>query len=138
MRPKNKPNLKIYTESEITYLQMQCPTGIFWTVRPGDTLFSIARTTGTTVDRIRSLNPNIIPESLQLGMQICLPEETALPRGVIPPCASGLYWIVSQDDTLFSIAKEYGTTIERLVELNPGIDPLNLQVGMNICLPNNI
>ncbi|HHT85580.1 MAG TPA: LysM peptidoglycan-binding domain-containing protein [Firmicutes bacterium] len=106
-----------------------------WTVQPGDTLFNIARATGTTVERIVALNPNLQPENLEPGMQICLPEETALPRGPIPPCASGLYWVVAQGDSLFSIARTYGTTVERLLELNPGIDPLNLQIGMSICLP---
>jgi LysM repeat protein len=82
-----------------------------------------------------ALNPNIVPENLEPGMQICLPEESALPQGPIPPCASGLYWVVAQGDTLFSIARAYGTTVGRLLELNPGIDPQNLQIGMSICLP---
>jgi spore germination protein YaaH len=119
----------------ITMLQAQCPTGLFWTVGPGDTFFGIARTTGTTVQRITALNPGIDPEALQIGMSVCLPEEAALPRGPIPPCPSGLYWVISQGDTLFTIARAYGTTVERLLELNPGIDPLNLQIGMSVCLP---
>jgi LysM repeat protein len=133
-RVKN-PSLKEAAAGKIQPLQTQCPTGIMWTVQPGDTLFNIARATGTTVERIVALNPNLQPENLEPGMQICLPEETALPRGPIPPCASGLYWVVAQGDSLFSIARTYGTTVERLLELNPGIDPLNLQIGMSICLP---
>ncbi len=120
---------------EIAMLQAQCPTGLLWTVGPGDTFFSISRTTGATVQRIMALNPGIDPESLQIGMSICLPEEAALPRGPIPPCSSGLYWVVAQGDTLFAIARTYGTTVERLLELNPGINPLNLQIGQSICLP---
>lgn len=115
--------------------QVQCPTGVIWTVQAGDTLFNIARATGTTVERIMALNPSLVPENLQPGMEICLPQEAALPRGPIPPCESGLYWVVAQGDTLFSIARAYGTTVQRLLELNPGIDPLNLQIGMSICLP---
>ena len=84
--------------------------------------------------RIIALNPGIDPEALQVGMSICLPEEAALP-GPYSPCSSGLYWVVSQGDTLFAIARAYGTTVERLLELNPGINPLNLQIGMSICLP---
>ncbi|MGI6621417.1 MAG: LysM peptidoglycan-binding domain-containing protein [Bacillota bacterium] len=120
---------------EAQAFQNQCPTGIVWTIQPGDTFFQIARATGTTVERIAALNPGVDPERLEVGMQICLPEEAALPRGPIPPCASGLYWVVAQGDTLFSIARTYGTTVERLLELNPGIDPSNLQIGMSICLP---
>lgn len=134
-RLPNQQRIQKKSPPKISTLQVQCPTGLFWTVGPGDTFFGIARTTGTTVQRIIALNPDIDPETLQIGMQICLPEETALPRGPIPPCPSGLYWVVSQGDTLFAIARTYGTTVERLLELNPEIDPLNLQIGMSICLP---
>lgn len=126
---------KQQSPGEVAILQAQCHTGLLWTVGPGDTFFSIARITGTTVQRIIALNPGIDPEALQVGMSICLPEEAALPRGPIPPCSSGLYWVVSQGDTLFAIAGAYGTTVERLLQLNPGINPLNLQIGMSICLP---
>lgn len=134
-RLPKQPQTQGKSPDELSTLQARCPTGLFWTVGPGDTFFSIARTTGTTIQRIIALNPQIDPETLQIGMQVCLPEETALPRGPIPPCPSGLYWVVSQGDTLFTIATAFGTTVERLLELNPGIDPLNLQIGMSICLP---
>jgi len=35
----------------------------------------------------------------------------------------------------FSIASEYGTSVEELVTLNPAIDPTNLQVGQTIRVP---
>ncbi|MDK2820282.1 MAG: hypothetical protein PWP31_247 [Clostridia bacterium] len=53
----------------------------------------------------------------------------------LPPCPSSLYWEVAPGDTLYTIAQATGTTVERLIELNPHIDPNNLQVGQNICLP---
>jgi len=53
----------------------------------------------------------------------------------LPPCPSGIYWEVAPGDTLFSIARATGTTVERLLELNPQVDPRNLQVGQKICLP---
>ncbi|MGI9953380.1 LysM domain-containing protein [Moorellaceae bacterium AZ2] len=52
-----------------------------------------------------------------------------------PNCPSGTFWQVAPGDTLFRIAQAVGTTVERLMELNPGIDPYNLQVGQYICLP---
>ncbi|QUL98763.1 MAG: LysM peptidoglycan-binding domain-containing protein [Candidatus Fermentithermobacillus carboniphilus] len=113
----------------------ECPTGIFWTVRPGDTFFSIAQATGTTIEAIAALNPDLDPNHLQPGTNVCLPETAALPRGPVPPCKSGLYWVVAPGDTLYSIAREYGTTLEDLIAVNPGIDPFNLQIGMSICLP---
>lgn len=53
-----------------------------------------------------------------------------------PPCPSGIFWIVAKGDTLYKIAKETGTTVEKLLELNPNVDPLNLQIDQKICLPH--
>lgn len=105
-----------------------CPSGRFWRVKAGDTLYKIAAQLGTTVTELKRLNPGIDPYNLQIGQSLCLPEEK-------PPCASGLYWIVAAGDSLYSIAMVSGTTVEKLLELNPGIDPLNLPEGKNICLP---
>ena len=113
---------------EAQAFQNQCPTGIVWTIQPGDTFFQIARATGTTVERIAALRRG--SRRLELACK------SACGCAARPdPNASGLYWVVAQGDTLFSIARTYGTTVERLLELNPGIDPSNLQIGMSICLP---
>jgi LysM repeat protein len=39
---------------------------------------------------------------------------------------------VRSGDTLASIAERFGTTVDRLMELNPGIDPQALRVGQPI------
>jgi LysM repeat protein len=41
-----------------------------WTVRPGDTLFSIATQFGTSVKELRRLNPTIDPSALQVGQTL--------------------------------------------------------------------
>jgi LysM repeat protein len=41
-----------------------------WTVKPGDTLFSIATQFGTSVKELRRLNPNIDPSALQVGQTL--------------------------------------------------------------------
>lgn len=107
--------------------QPPCPSGRYWRVRRGDTFYLIAIRSGTTVAILRQLNPNVDPNNLRVGSLICLPPE--------PPCASGLFWRVAEGDTLFSIAQATNTTVKRLLELNPHVDPKNLQIGQNICLP---
>lgn len=42
------------------------------------------------------------------------------------------YHVVKQGDTLFRIAQMYGTTVEQLMKLNPGVDPNNLRVGQKL------
>jgi len=107
--------------------QAPCPSGRYWVVQAGDTLYQIALLTGTTLDRLIRLNSGIDPDNLQIGQQICLPPE--------PVCPSNIFWEVAPGDTLYSIARASGTTVEKLLELNPELDPLNLQVGQAVCLP---
>lgn len=107
--------------------QDPCPSGRYWRVKRGDTLFNIAIRTATTVNRLLEFNPDVIPSNLRINSLICLPPEQ--------PCSSGVYWEVAVGDTLYEIAKNTNTTVKKLLELNPNIDPNNLQIGQNICLP---
>lgn len=107
--------------------QAPCPSGRYWRVAAGDTLYLIALRVGTTVAELEQLNPGVDPFNLQVGQILCLPAER--------PCPSGVFWQVAAGDTLYNIARATGTTVDRLLELNPNIDPNNLQIGQNICLP---
>lgn len=44
-------------------------------------------------------------------------------------------YTIQAGDTLQSVALGQGTTVERLLELNPQIDPTSLQVGQRIIVP---
>ncbi len=41
-------------------------------------------------------------------------------------------YAVRSGDTLGTIAERFGTTVDRLMELNPGVDPTALRVGQPI------
>jgi LysM repeat protein len=43
---------------------------VMWTVKPGDTLFSIATQFGTSVKELERLNPTINPAALQVGQTL--------------------------------------------------------------------
>lgn len=107
--------------------QQPCPSGRYWRVQRGDTLYIIALRTATTVNQLLELNPGFNPYNLRIDSLICLPPER--------PCPSGVFWEVAEGDTLYRIARTRNTTIEKLLELNPNINPHNLQIGQNICLP---
>ena len=52
-----------------------CPIGtIGHAVRPGDTLWLIARRHNTTVRSIMLANPGINPNNLRVGQIICVPQ----------------------------------------------------------------
>ena len=42
------------------------------------------------------------------------------------------FYEIESGDTLETVAAEYGTTVDALVELNPGIDPRALTIGQRI------
>jgi LysM repeat protein len=54
------------------------------------------------------------------------------PTATTTTVAAGEYYVIESGDTLGSIAGKYGTTVEELVRLNPGIDPTALRVGDRI------
>lgn len=65
------------------------------------------------------------------------PAETAtVPTGTAPPATTApgerRFYRVRAGDTLESIAERNGTTVEQLLELNPGIDPVALSIGQRI------
>jgi len=59
------------------------------------------------------------------------PPQTQTETETAPP-ADARYYEIQSGDTLAAIADRHGTTVERLLELNPGIDPVALTVGERI------
>lgn len=76
----------------------------------------------------RSSSPSaaVSPER---SSSVTSPSSYPLPR---PP--DGLYTIQS-GDTLSSVARRYGTTVNAILQENPGIEPRRLRVGQQIQLP---
>jgi LysM repeat protein len=53
-----------------------CPVGTFsYTIRAGDTLYSLSRRYNTTIRSIVDLNPGLDPQRLRIGQVICIPRE---------------------------------------------------------------
>ena len=60
------------------------------------------------------------------------PPPTATQDSTTAPAAPHETYTIRAGDTLGVVADRYDTTVEALVELNPGIDPTSLQVGQEI------
>ncbi len=107
-----------------------CPPGTMpYTIRQGDTFFSLARRFNTTVEAIMAANPGVDPNRLMIGQRICIPQPGA------PTCPGGQLYTIRSGDTLFSLARAFNVTVDAIMAANPGIDPMNLRVGQIICIP---
>ena len=52
-------------------------------------------------------------------------------------CPKGSFeYTIKSGDTLYKLASTYKTTVAAIMDLNPGINPNNLQVGQMICIPS--
>lgn len=49
-----------------------------------------------------------------------------------PAPGTGSSYRIRSGDTLASVASRFGTTVEHLLELNPGVEPTALRVGQRI------
>ncbi len=49
--------------------------------------------------------------------------------------AGGPVYSVQSGDTLYSIAIRFGTTVEEILLLNPGVDPASLAIGTQLVIP---
>jgi len=107
-----------------------CPGGYLYTIKPGDTVYSISRRAGIAPAALIAANPGLDPDRLRIGQQICVPA----PPPSDCPMGSAPYQIRS-GDTLYSLARRFNTTVTSITELNPQINPNNLRVGTVICIP---
>ncbi|HSH35856.1 LysM domain-containing protein [Schnuerera sp.] len=111
-----------------------CPNGFYYTIRSGDTIYSLSQRFGVSVEAIMRANPGIDPYNLQIGQVICIPQ-AAPPVPPLPPCPNGFYYTIKPGDTLFTISQRFNVPVQEIINANPGIDPNNLQIGQVICIP---
>jgi LysM repeat protein len=58
---------------------INCPNGMPYTIKAGDTFFQIARTFGVSLDALLAANPGVNPDRLFIGQVICVPTGTTPP-----------------------------------------------------------
>ncbi|MEH7387233.1 LysM peptidoglycan-binding domain-containing protein [Bacillus sp. JJ1521] len=101
-----------------------------YTVSAGDTLYSIAQRNGTTVEAIKLAN-HLSSDILQVGQTLTIPSGVmAVPTETI----EATYQVVS-GDTLYSIAKRNGTTVDAIKIVNHLSSNL-LNVGQTLTIPS--
>lgn len=103
-----------------------------YTIQTGDTLYSISRKYNVPVSVLMEANSITNPYDLQIGQQICIPAKNFIEN---IQC-DGIIHVIKAGDTPYLLAKHYTVSLDSLLEANPGIDPHNLVIGSELCIPN--
>ena len=65
--------------------------------------------------------------------------ETRGGRAATRPASGGRtatsFYVIRRGDTFETVAERYGTTVEQLRALNPGVNPVRLAIGQRIRVP---
>ena len=103
----------------------------FYTIKCGDTLSKIARTYGTSVNYLASLNGIANPNYIVAGTTICVRAKPAPP----PPPSGGFYYTVKCGDTLGNIGWKYGWAATYLAQVNGIPNPDRIYAGQVLWIP---
>lgn len=98
-----------------------------YTVKSGDTLYSIAREYNISVQGIKDAN-NLINNNLTIGQKLIIPTPTIESNDIV--------YTVKKGDNLYSIAKTYGLTQQELMNYNNLTSNL-LSIGQTLKIPSN-
>lgn len=114
--------LKIPTKNE----GIITPENITYTVVKGDSLYTISKKYGITVDELMRYN-NLSSTSLQIGQILKIP--TTMDDGggiIITPIYEN--YTVKKGDSLYTIAKKFNTTVDQIRKDN-SLTSTNLSIG---------
>lgn len=105
---------------------------VYHTIGEGETLFSISKKYDIDIETILKLNPGISPNHLRKGSVIRLTPNTKEMNVVIQPTTRYTQYKVRKKETLYSISKKFGTTVDEIKKCNPNIKQIKQNDIINI------
>lgn len=103
-----------------------------YTVVAGDTVWDLAKRYGTTVDVIAQANGLKNPSLIRIGQVLTIPGGT---QPAAPSPAPDASYTVVAGDTLYAIARTYGTTVDAIVAANSIKNPSLIRIGQVLTIP---
>ncbi|WP_419887251.1 LysM peptidoglycan-binding domain-containing protein [Neobacillus niacini] len=98
---------------------------LFYTVRPGDTLYQIARRNELPVDSLIAANNLSTPNSIFVGQQLSIPPGVDVIR-------------VKPGDTVYQISENFGVPSSVIIQANQLQPPYVIQVGQLLKVPPGV
>ena len=145
---KLKNNYKKYAEAVVKavteyagYKYVPLAGSDYYVVKKGDTLWSIARAYGLTVDKLKSLN-NLTSNNLTIGDSLIVKDSSGNSDNS-SGADNNKYYIVKKGDSLYSIARRNNMTVDKLKSLN-NLTSNILSIGQRLIIssgsnvPNNV
>ena len=99
----------------------------YYTVKSGDSLWSISKKFGITVDELKQAN-NLTSNLLSVGQNLLIPTKNEQNTNE---------YIVQKGDTLYAIANKFNTTVDNLKSLN-NLTTDSLSIGEVLKIPSSI
>lgn len=105
------------------------------TVQKGETLYGISKTYGVTQESLVKANPDA-EGGVKTGQQLVIPQGSNATTTVTPApttestvTASSdlIYHKIKAGETLYSVAKQYNTTMQDILAANPGVSAQNFR-----------
>lgn len=145
---KLKNNYKKYAEAVVKaiteyagYKYVPLAGSDYYVVKKGDTLWSIARAYGLTVEKLKSLN-NLTSNNLTIGDSLIV-KDSSENSDNSSSVDNNKYYIVKKGDSLYSIARRNNMTVDELKSLN-NLTSNILSIGQKLIIssgsnvPNNV
>jgi membrane-bound lytic murein transglycosylase D len=102
-----------------------------FTVRPGDSLADLAEAIGTSTEVLSQMN-SLRGGSLHEGQTIYLPVRERELASLLNDEDDDSYYAVAKGDTIYSIARSHGLSVEELIDLNQLDAGEKLRVGQKL------
>lgn len=124
----NRSVNKVILEGKVYYIHV---------VKPGQTLYSIAKAYNVSEKEIMIENPGS-SSNLRIGQALKIPAEsaTAFQVNTIELNADSSFHVLMKGETLYSLSRKYSCTVDDLLNLNPGLDINHLPEGTRIKIPS--
>ncbi len=147
-----KRNRQIRTVLALVFFLMGC-SAVAQTVKrhevkAGETLYGISRAYGVSMSDLKAANPSIgTTESIMAGQVLVIPgkKNSSTNKGQVDtpvenvaadtPVGYKLVYKVKKKETLYSISKQFGVTVDELLAVNPSIKKDKLKKDTEIFIP---
>lgn len=117
---------KFVTVSELLKLPASPVSGTKYTVKAGDTLYSIAKRYNVTVSAVAKANNITNYNLIRVGQVLIIPSKAPAPSAT---------YTVKAGDTLYSIARSYNTTVAKIAAANKITNVNAIRVGQVLVIP---